>query len=155
MNNYRNHSHNKIKYIEYPTHIEGIMPNGEIFYVDNEDYEFVKTNFWHIHDGYIRSTKLGFMHRKLVNAQKGIEVDHINRNRLDNRKTNLRLVTRQENMHNKSVYKTNSSGHSGVKWNKKLNKWMVQITRNKERKHLGIYENLQDAIIARKLAEQN
>jgi hypothetical protein len=76
-------------------------------------------------------------------------------NKLDNRKSNLRVVTQQENLHKKSVYKTNSSGHQGVKWNKSLNKWQVQITHNKKRIHLGVFDNLQDAIIARRKAELN
>jgi len=145
----------QIKYVEFNDHVEGIMPDGKIFYIDKEDYDFVKSNDWHYDDGYLRSTKLGKMHRCFMHnqLQQGLEVDHINRNRLDNRRSNLRVVTRQENMHNKSLYKTNKSGYPGIKWNKRLNKWQAQITFNKQRIHLGVFENLQDAIASRRLAE--
>ncbi|RJE47755.1 hypothetical protein A7K50_03430 [Dehalobacter sp. MCB1] len=93
------------------------------------------------------------MHRALLGANSNEFVDHINRNRLDNRKSNLRIVTFQENMNNKSLYKTNSSGHKGVKWNARLDKWQSQITHNKIRVHLGVYDELQDAIAARRTAE--
>jgi hypothetical protein len=145
---------NNIKYINLCSHIEGVMPDGTVFYIDTENLEFVKSNYWHLHDGYLRSTKHGMMHRKILNVPKNMECDHINRNRLDNRKSNLRVVTHKENMQNKSTYKNNSSGYPGIKWNKSLNKWQSQITINKVRKHLGVFANLQDAVIARRLAEQ-
>lgn len=144
---------NKILYIEHEDYIEGIMPDSKSFYFDKEFKEIVQNNCWHYIDGYMYSTKLGMMHRLFIELSEGFETDHINRNRLDNRKRNLRKVTRQENMHNKSIYKSNSSGCSGVKWNKRLNSWQVQITVNKKRVHLGVFKDLQDAIFARKTAE--
>ncbi|WP_119775916.1 HNH endonuclease [Dehalobacter sp. MCB1] len=147
---------NTIKYIELKDHYEGIMPDGQIFLFDKEDLDFVSNNYWHYlnkKDWYLRSTKFGLMHRALLGANSNEFVDHINRNRLDNRKSNLRIVTFQENMNNKSLYKTNSSGHKGVKWNARLDKWQSQITHNKIRVHLGVYDELQDAIAARRTAE--
>lgn len=148
---------NKIKYIEHSNFYEGIMPDGKSFYIDKEDFEFVSNNYWHYlkDDYYLKSTKHGLMHRAIMKdvLEEGMQVDHINRNRLDNRKINLRVVTQQENLQNKSVYKSNKSGYPGVKWNKKLGKWQVQITRNKKRVHLGVFDELQDAVVARKKAE--
>ena len=149
---------NKIEYIEVDNHVEGIMPDGRIFFIDKEDYDFVKDKALHYLDAvdyYIVHHKLGLLHRLIMKDKlsDGLEVDHINRNKLDNRRVNLRAVTRQENMHNKSLYKTNTSGYPGVKWNSRLNKWQVQITRNKKRVHLGVFEDLQEAIGARRLAE--
>jgi hypothetical protein len=151
-----------IKYIEYDDYVEGILHNGVSFLFDKEDYDFVKRNSWHQinlnneNNPYINSTKYGTLHRYLMRDKLSdkLQVDHINMNKLDNRKSNLRVVTQQENLHKKTVYKTNTSGHQGIKWNKHLNKWQVQITRNKKRVHLGVFANLQDAIIARRLAEQ-
>lgn len=146
----------QIKYIILDDYIEGIMPDGNTFYIDKDDFDFVQSNDWHYVNKiefYLRSTKLGLMHRLLINAKEDEFVDHINRNKLDNRKSNLRIVTKQENMHNKSNYKSNKSGYNGIKWNKNLNKWQVQITRNKKRQHLGVFDNIQDAIIARRTAE--
>lgn len=144
---------NKILYIEHENFIEGIMPDSKSFYFDKEFKEIVQNNCWHYTDGYMYSTKLGLMHKLFLKTRNGYETDHINRNRLDNRKENLREVTRQENMKNKSMYKSNSSGHKGVKWNKNLNKWQVQITVDKKRIHLGVFEDIQSAIFARKQAE--
>ena len=146
---------NKIKYVILENHVEGVMPNGSIFCIDKEDYEIISENMWHYCDGYLRSTRLGLMHRFLMKNELriGLEIDHIDRNRLNNRKSNLRIVTRQENNMNKSKYKTNNSGYPGVKWNKRLSKWQVQITINKKRIHLGVYDDFQDAVLARRKAE--
>ncbi len=146
---------NKISYIEHHDFYEGVMPNGVSFFIDKEDYDFVSTNKWHLCDGYLKSTQHGLMHRYLKREQLSgkLQVDHINNNRLDNRKGNLRVVTQQENLHKKKVYSSNKSGYPGVKWNARLNKWQAQITRNKQRIHLGVFDELQDAIVARKKAE--
>jgi len=146
---------NKIEYVELTNHVEGIMPDGTIFYIDKEDYDFVKSRTWHFTDGYLYSYNLGLLHRELLKEQlkDGFEVDHINKNRVDNRKSNLRVVTRQQNMYNKSKYKTNTSGYAGIKWNKRLDKWQAQITHNKKRIHLGVFDDLQEAIKARRIAE--
>lgn len=57
-------------------------------------------------------------------------VDHINRNKLDNRICNLRWVTQRQNNENKSIRSDNTSGHKNIKWDKERNKWSLQITRN-------------------------
>lgn len=146
---------NKILYIEHKDFVEGILKDGKSFYIDYKDYELVKNNYWHYVDGYLTSSRLGLMHRVILSdiLSSSDCVDHIDRNRLNNRRSNLRLSCRQQNAHNKSVYKTNTSGYPGVKWNPKLQKWQVQITRNKKRTHLGVYDELQEAIRARKVAE--
>lgn len=148
---------NLIQYIEFEDYVEGIMPDGSIFKIDTDDYEAIKSHFWHLLDGYIRCTKLGLMHRYVMreHLKKGYEVDHINRDRLDNRKSNLRVATRQENMKNKSIYSNNTSGYPGVKWNSKLGKWQVQITVDRNRRHLGVFARFQDALVARRTAERD
>lgn len=81
------------------------------------------------------------------------QIDHINHIRTDNRICNLRAVSRQENGKNQSKPITNKSGHSGVCWHKKINKWNVQIGINKKQIYLGMFDNINDAIAARKQAE--
>lgn len=83
----------------------------------------------------------------------GKEVDHINHNRLDNRISNLRLVTRQTNLRNQSQYKNNTSGATGVCYDKNSNKWRAHITIDGVTKSLGRYNDLESAISARKAAE--
>lgn len=152
----RNHYYNKIKYLEHDEYVEGIMPDGKIFLISKKDYPVIKENCWHYDkDGYLKSSRLGLMHRFIMKDKLSgkLQVDHINMNKTDNRQSNLQVVTQQENLHKKSKYSSNTSGHTGVKWNKRLSKWQVQITRNKQRVHLGVFDNLQDAVIARRKAE--
>jgi hypothetical protein len=81
------------------------------------------------------------------------EIDHINRNRLDNRICNLRLATSSENKQNAGVQSRNKSGHKGIKWYERSKKWRAQITVNKKQIHLGIFECFNEAVNARILAE--
>lgn len=81
------------------------------------------------------------------------QIDHINHNRADNRIINLREVTHQENTKNAPKRKTNTSGVTGVSWDKDTNKWRSQITINGKATYLGIFSDKLDAICARKSAE--
>ena len=77
------------------------------------------------------------------------EIDHINRNRSDNRFCNLRLATPTENKHNTSPRVNNTSGHRGDTWHKKRKKWQAQISVNNQHRYLGVFDSLEDAIAAR------
>lgn len=83
----------------------------------------------------------------------GMEIDHINHDRTDNRIENLRLVTKQVNMKNKSSYSNNKSGVTGVSWHSKKKKWVAQIQGNKRKKMLYEGDSFNDAVKARKSAE--
>ena len=85
------------------------------------------------HKGYI-------MHREIMHAKKGEYVDHINGNKNDNRKENLRIVTNQQNACNQGIRSNNTSGYKGVTWSKNKNKWNAQITTNYKRKSLGYFD---------------
>ncbi|EBX9481351.1 HNH endonuclease [Salmonella enterica subsp. enterica serovar Abony] len=80
----------------------------------------------------------------------GYFIDHINHNRIDNRIENLRLVTSGGNAKNRSRPNTNTSGVTGVHWNKRLNKWHVQINHEGKRKHIGLFDSIEKAAEARK-----
>lgn len=82
------------------------------------------------------------------------QIDHINRIRTDNRIANLREVTNKQNLQNAGKRSNNTSGHSGVRWYRQSSKWVVVITHNYKRTHLGYFENLEDAVAARKAAEK-
>ncbi len=82
------------------------------------------------------------------------QLDHINRNRSDNRISNLREVTNKQNGQNASKRSDNKSGHPGVYWDKQKSKWRALITHNQKDIHLGYFENLEDAVAARKAAEK-
>lgn len=72
-----------------------------------------------------------------------------NRNKLDNRKENLRVATATENVLNRGIYKNNTSGIRGVSFNKRKNKWVARLTYNKKVISLGYFNNLEDAKKAR------
>ncbi len=84
----------------------------------------------------------------------GFEVDHINGDVSDNRISNLRTVDRGMNCRNAKIYKTNSSGVTGVLFNKNNGKWTAAIQINKVRKHLGYFNDFNDAVAARKDSEK-
>lgn len=81
-------------------------------------------------------------------------VDHINHNIKDNRKSNLRIITVSQNAINKKIVSNNTSGVTGVCWNKKDSYWQAYITLDYKTKHLGCFQNKEDAIKARKDAEE-
>lgn len=81
------------------------------------------------------------------------EIDHINRDRADNRWENLREVTHSVNMVNRPLQSNNTSGHKGVTWNSRKKKWWACIKRDGHTTSLGYYENIEDAVFARKRAE--
>lgn len=114
--------------------------NGMHAIVDDDDFPVLSEYNWYFHkgrngDGYAhgklpRGRRNVFMHRLILNAPKGMQVDHINLNKLDNRKSNLRLCTNAEN-HANSVCRT-SSGYKGVyaEPKRKHQPWRAMITVN-------------------------
>lgn len=112
--------------------------------------------------GYFRITVSGkdmLNHRIVIALETGViptdEVDHINGIRTDNRYENLRVVSRQINSKNMKLYTTNTSGISGVSWNKRKSKWKSVIWFNCVEKHLGYFDSIIDAFNARVIAEVN
>ena len=73
------------------------------------------------------------------------QLDHINRNSVDNRIENLRIASKSENMMNRKTFKNSTSGCRGVSWNKHLEKWVVYVDVNKKRKHLGYFDTAEEA----------
>ncbi len=82
------------------------------------------------------------------------DVDHIDRNALNNKISNLRLATRTENARNQKLAKSNISGKTGVHWHKTAKRWIAGIKINYKYKHLGRFVKKEDAIQARIEAEK-
>ena len=112
--------------------------------VDDDDYTFFLQSSWHMdYRGYPRSGKFGVkpMHLLLMPPKPGYNVDHINCNKLDNRRSNLRYVTASFNARNKRKRKGCSSSYPGVCWHKCTSKWSAAITVNKRTRHLGLFDS--------------
>lgn len=130
------------------------------FYFDLSDYELIKNYCWlEAKNGYIYtrnpdSKKLILLHRIILNVQDNEIVDHINHNVKDNRKSNLRIGTQSQNMMNLSLHKNNTSGVSGVSFYNNINKWSAEICVNKDKIKLGLFDNFEDAVKARRKAEE-
>jgi len=73
------------------------------------------------------------------------QIDHINRDSLDNRIENMRAAEACSNMQNRKLFKNNTSGVKGVSWNKKYNKWAVYVGVNRKIKQIGYFEDLEFA----------
>ena len=137
----------------------GFTSKGESFLFDLNDYNLIKDYCWWVGgDGYVSSRKnsndkIVKMHRLLMKSKKDEVVDHINRNRLDNRKENLRKCTLTENARNISIQKNNKSGITGVRFNKQLNKWTAEIKVNYKKICLGTFDTKEEAAKARYDAE--
>ena len=78
------------------------------------------------------------LHRLIMSAPLGMEVDHIDGNGLNNQRINLRLCTKGQNQHNRRR-QSNKSGYKGVVWHKRTRKWQAQIMSDGKYKYLGVY----------------
>ena len=119
--------------------------------VDVEDYYELSQYTWWAYEknGLYKAIRLTkelswkrpiFMHREIMKAPKDKVVDHINRNGLDNRRENLRLVTVAQNNMNKSSA-NGTSKFKGVYFQRDIKRWRATITVNRYKKHLGVHEN--------------
>jgi len=81
------------------------------------------------------------------------DLDHIDGVRDNDGISNLREASRAQNCWNSTIPKTNKSGHKGVSWCKKSQKWRVNIRANGAWRHLGLFDNIEDAVAARKAGE--
>jgi len=152
--------YNKYKIIKNNV-VEMVASNvNEKFYIDLLDFNKIKKHTWRKNNwGYICTTviennkkKSVFLHRLIMDFPDKI-IDHIDRNPLNNKRSNLRLVTRKQNQHNFSKSYDNTSGYIGVcKCEDKI-KWRARIVANGKEYRLGRFENKEEAIMARLKAE--
>lgn len=132
--------------------------SGYSFIVDTDDFYRIKNGNWFSDkagyiEGRINKQKIK-LHRFITNCPDGLEVDHINHDKSDNRKENLRIVNRSQNNMNHSVRQNSRSKVAGVTWYERYNAWQASITVNKQCIYLGRYKDLEKAIQVRKEAEK-
>ena len=87
------------------------------------------------------------LHREILGLKRGdgLEADHINGNKLDNRKSNLRIVSHSQNNQNRSINCDNTSGYRGVSWSSEKQEWRAAIRRKDRYIHLGFYTDVHEA----------
>ena len=138
------------------------LTQGKVALVDDIDFEHLNNHKWHAaktHRGtYYAARKIRladgkqgtiFMHREVLGLNQGDpNCDHKNHNELDNRRDNLRRCTPLQNMQNQRPHRNGSSAFKGVCWNKKREKWQVQIRWEGHKKHLGYFDNEIEAAMA-------
>ena len=142
------------------------LTKGKVALVDDEDYERLNQYKWHAaQDREIwyakrKSAKISgkqktiTMHREIMNATKGVQVDHRNGDGLYNQKTNLRFCTHQQNQQNrKNPQKNNKLGIKGVRWDRNAKKFQARITIKGKQLYLGLFTVLADADQAYRVAE--
>lgn len=127
------------------------LSQGKYAIVDDIFYDYLNQWKWYFSGRYAvrtphkqRGGKVIRMHRVITKAHEGVEVDHINGNKLDNRLTNLRLCTHKENGKNAKLSKRNTSGYKGVS-RASPNRWVARIRVDGELIILGHYENIKEA----------
>lgn len=143
---------------------EIVISQGKLAQVSDEDYCYLMRWNWYFSSGYAHRQeqnnylRITIMMHDVVAQRMGhdltlLEVDHKDRNGLNNTRENLDIVTHSQNMQNRTRQRNNTSGHRGVGWFAKTGKWRVEIVVNKRNIHIGYFASKENAIAARKLAE--
>jgi len=133
------------------------LTRGKYALVDDEDYGRLNKDKWYAEKNgktfyaarNIRNSDgkraLSKMHRELMGNPVGKLIDHKDENGLNNQKYNLRVCTRSQNQMNRGKTKNNTSGYKGVSWHRRIKKWGAHIRANNKLKHLGYFDNKNDA----------
>lgn len=135
--------------------------------IDKEDVDKVTPYKWRlnkggtnrskcngVYTGNSKNSKCISLHRFLMDCPQNMYVDHINGNRFDNRKSNLRICTNQENNFNVPAQSNNTSGSKGVWFDKARGKWAAEIKYNNAKIHIGRYDDKDIAIFSRLYTEK-
>lgn len=125
------------------------LTRGAVAIVDDADYVWLSQWNWFLHSGgyAVRTIRGGivYMHRQIMNARAGVEVDHRNRNKLDNQRNNLRVASTAENQHNRAPRAGRNVPYKGVRFDADRGKYRARITVNKREIHLGRYDTPEEA----------
>lgn len=161
---YLNELYTPNEIIEYEDYAEIILYNincEEIAraIIDLDDIDIIKKYKWCLSssNGYAITMIKGkqkSLHRYIMNPSDNMVVDHINHDRLDNRRSNLRICTQQQNSWNTSISKNNKTGKTGVSYIKEYDSWQVVIYVDGKNKYIGRYKSKEEAIKVREEVEE-
>lgn len=136
--------------------IEIPLTQGKLALVDDKDFNWLDKWKWSAHYNNTKwyavrndKGKIIKMHRLIISAKVREEVDHIDGNSLNNCRSNLRLVTRAENLQNRSANHNSTSKFIGVYWENSTNKWCAAIKKDGKTKKIGRFNSGEDAARAR------
>ena len=133
------------------------LSQGYVAIVDDVDYDVLSAHKWfamvrngtaypvrnvHIGDG---KKRICWMHREIMGAESGQEVDHVDHDGLNVRRSNLRICSHADNMCNMRRHRDGSSIHKGVSWDKEKKKWHGYINKDGQRTFLGYFVREEDA----------
>lgn len=133
------------------------------FIADVEDLDYIKNHKWrttnkknklYVVTGNNRTFPITYFHRLILNYEGELEVDHIDGNSLNNRKSNLRLVNRQQQVNNMKPKNNSKIGIRGISKDLRYNKYVVDFTYDKQRIYLKPFKNIDEAVYARYLLEE-
>jgi len=136
--------------IEIDEHTYGIpLSQDQTALIDKEDFDRIKNISWYAQfhkkrNVFYAVSKFGLMHKFLICPPEGADIDHKDRNTLNNRRSNLRICTRTQNNMNRPKQKNNSTGFKGVTVNQCGN-FLARITINKKIVCLGTYKTPEEA----------
>lgn len=131
------------------------LTHSKVALVDDEDYNRLSQFKWRVQksgnrpDAFYAVRNITIkkrrttiqMHRQIIKPPPGLEIDHKNNNGLDNRRANLRICTRSQNMANSRGSSRRFSSFKGVSFHPQFKKWRAIITQNKKNQHLGFFKS--------------
>lgn len=139
------------------------LSNGMVALVDDEDWETLSQYRWHANPRPHRASRGGrnwyayrqeyrdgttktlSMHRQILGAKQGQDIDHRDGNGLNNCRSNLRFASKSQNMANRDVPKPAASGFRGVSWRPEKSKWYARINAFCRTRHLGYFHSPEQA----------
>lgn len=136
------------------------LGNGFVSLIDGDDAPFVLKHKWYVQTARYKNDvrryaarrvkidgawKIVLLHREILNAPNKTHVDHINRDTLDNRRSNIRVCTVTQNLANKVGNRGATSKYKGVYWNKARKKWAAEIMKDAKAYWLGFFLNEDEA----------
>lgn len=127
------------------------LTKGKVCFVDDVDWDNLSQFKWcYASCGYAvrrANNKNVYMHREILNPVAGIDIDHIDGDRMNNTRSNLRFCSRGENIRNskKRTDRVYTSKYKGVIFDASRNKWRAEITVDYQSKYLGRFFHEEDA----------